>query len=163
MLFLTRKPGQSLTIHPKPEVRPETPLAVLFEGGPIRVQVAHVHGQQVRLGLAAHSGLSILREELTPFPAKVTTGAENPRRVLARRLKVLRFLSRYTVASLAAAAEVPAARVAAAETASGALELDDLEKLARVFGVKVAELFEPVGRTAEERLLLALLEGETEE
>ena len=76
---------------------------------------------------------------------------------------MLRFLSRYTVASLAAAAEIPAARVAAAETGSGLLGLDDLEKIARVFGVKVAELFEPVGRTAEERLLLELLEGEARE
>ena len=72
-------------------------------------------------------------------------------------------MHRHTLESLAHAADVPAARVAAAETASGALELDDLERLARVFGVKVAELFEPVGRSAEERLLLGLLEGEANE
>ena len=72
---------------------------------------------------------------------------------------MLRFLSRHTLALLAAT-EVPPAWVAAAETASGAIELDDLEERARVFGAKVAELFEPVGCSAEERLSLALLEGE---
>ena len=37
--------------------------------------------------------------------------------------------------------------------------LDDLEKNARVLGVKVAELFYSPGRTAAERVVLGLLEG----
>ena len=36
--------------------------------------------------------------------------------------------------------------------------LDDLEMMARVLDVKVAELFIPPGRTAMERVVLALLE-----
>ena len=42
----------------------------------------------------------------------------------------------------------------------GTLVLDDLEKIARVLEVKVAELFISPGRTAVERVVLALLEGE---
>ena len=64
---------------------------------------------------------------------------------------MLRFLSRHTLALLAAPAELPRTRIAAAATASSLLDLDDLEKLARVFGVKVAERFEPVGGTAEDK------------
>ena len=45
-----------------------------------------------------------------------------------------------------------------AESGAGVLMLDDLEKIARVLGVKVAELFISPGRTAAERLVLALLE-----
>ena len=37
--------------------------------------------------------------------------------------------------------------------------LDNLEMIARVLGVKVVELFFSPGRTAAERLVLGLLEG----
>ena len=37
--------------------------------------------------------------------------------------------------------------------------IDDLEKVARVLRVKVAELFYSPGRTVAERLVLGLLEG----
>ena len=40
------------------------------------------------------------------------------------------------------------------------LLLDDLEKIAQVLGVKVVELFYAPGRTAAERVVLGLLEGE---
>jgi hypothetical protein len=42
----------------------------------------------------------------------------------------------------------------------GTLVLDDLEKIARALEVKVVDLFISPGRTAVERLVLALLEGE---
>ena len=38
--------------------------------------------------------------------------------------------------------------------------LDDLEKIARVLGVTVLDLFLSPGRTAAERVILGLLEGE---
>jgi sRNA-binding carbon storage regulator CsrA len=160
MLFLTRKPGQSITIQPQPSLRPETPVSQLFEDGPIRIQVAGVVGPQVRVGVAAHAGLCILREELRPFtPAEPAAVAENPRRALALKLKLLRFHTRHSPETLAAAAGIPLPRVLAAESGAGVLELDDLERLARVLGVKVGELFRPLGRTEQERLLLAVMEG----
>jgi len=123
------------------------------------VQVLGVQGSQVRLGVAAPIGLHILREELWP-PAVVEPLSEGARRVLARKLKVLMFLNRHSTQSLAAAAGLAPARVRAAESGVGALVLDELEKMARVLEVKVVELFISPGRTAGERVVLGLLEGE---
>jgi transcriptional regulator with XRE-family HTH domain len=71
----------------------------------------------------------------------------------------LDYISRGDIARRAAAAGVPVARVLAAESGGGVLELDDLERLARVLGVKVGELFRPLGRRVEEKMLLSVLEG----
>lgn len=49
--------------------------------------------------------------------------------------------------------------VLAAESGVGVVMLDDLEKMARVLRVKVVELFFAPGRTAAERVVLGLLEG----
>jgi sRNA-binding carbon storage regulator CsrA len=159
MLILTRKPKQSFSIQPQPTLDPHTTVEQLFEAGPIRIQVLGVQGSQVRLGVAAHAGFSILREELRP---RTVAGplSEGARRVLARKLKLLMFLNRHTTHTLATAAALAPARVLAAESGLGALVLDDLEKMARVLEVKVAELFIPPGRTAMERVVLALMEGE---
>ena len=157
MLILTRKPCQSLSIQPHPILDPGTPVEQLFVGGPIQVQVLGVQGAQVRLGVAASAGFSILRDELLPRAAAMSEGA---RWVLARKLWVLMFINRHSTQSLAVAAGLAPARVLAAESGVGALVLDDLEKIARVLGVKVAELFIAPGRTEAERVILALLEGE---
>jgi sRNA-binding carbon storage regulator CsrA len=159
MLILTRKPGQSLSIHPHPTLDPGTPVEQVFADGPIRVQVLRVQGPQVRLGVAAPAGLCVLRDELWP-PAGAESLSEGARRMLARKLKVLMFLSLYSTQSLAAAAGLAPDRVLAAESGVGALVLDDLEKIAQVLGVKVVELFLSPGRTAAERMVLGLLEGE---
>ncbi len=159
MLILTRKPGQSLSIYPQSTLDPGTPVEQFFAGGPIQVQVVGVQGPQVRLGVEAPAGLCIRREELLP-PSAVRPLSEGARRVLARKLKVLMLLNLHSTHSLAAAAGLALARVRAAESGVGALLLDDLEKIARVLGVKVVELFLSPGRTEAERVILALLEGE---
>ena len=159
MLILTRKPSQSLSIHPHPTLDLGTPVEQLFSDGPIQVQVLGVQGSQVRLGVAAPIGLHILREELWP-PAAVEPLSESARRVLAHKLKLLMVLNRHTTQSLAVAAGLTPARVRVAESGVGAVVLDELEKMARVLDVTVVELFLSPGRTAVERLVLALLEGE---
>jgi sRNA-binding carbon storage regulator CsrA len=159
MLILTRKPSQSLSIHPHPTLDPGTPVEQLFAGGPIHVQVVGVQGPQVRLGVAAPTGFCIVRDGLLP-PSAVSPLSEGARRVLARKLKVLMFLNLHSTHSLAAAAGLAPARVLAAESGVGELVLDDLEKVARVLGVKVVELFLSPGRTAAERVIVAFLEGE---
>jgi sRNA-binding carbon storage regulator CsrA len=158
MLFLTRKPGQSLLIHPHSSLDPGTPVEQVFAEGPIQVQVLGMQGTQVRLGVAAPAGLCIVREELR-FRVAVHPLPEGARRRLARKLKVLMFLNLHSTQSLAVAAGLAPARVLAAESGAGVLMLDDLEKIARVLGVKVVELFFSPGRTAAERLVLGLLEG----
>lgn len=157
MLILTRRQGQSLTINPEPSIDPDTPVARLFTSGPIRVQVLGLQGPPVRLGVEANPGFCILRDELLPASGPL---AESVRPVLARKLKVLMFCHRHSTQSLAAASGLTAARVWAAESGVGVLQLDDLERLAVALGVKVVELFKPAGRTAEERLILAILEGD---
>ena len=159
MLILTRKPGQSLSIHPQPGLECDTLAEQFFAGGPIQVQVIGVQGAQVRLGVAAPAGFCIRCEELPP-PSAVSPLSEGARRVLARKLKVLMVLNLQSTQSLAAAAGLTPARVRAAESGVGVLLLDDLEKIARVLGVKVVELFLAPGRTAAERVILGLLEGE---
>mgnify|MGYP001585360891 FL=1 len=159
MLILTRKPSQSLSIYPHPTLDLGTPVEQLFAGGPIHVQVLGVQGSQVRLGVAVPGGLCILREELRPA-AGIESLSEGTRRMLARKLKVLMFLNLHSTQSLALAAGLAPDRVLAAECGVGPLVLDDLEKLARVLGVKVLELFLSPGRTVAERAILWLLEGE---
>ncbi len=64
MLILSRRPGQVLRILPGPEVDPSTPVATLFDHGPIEIIVARVLGVHVRLGISAHPQLIVLRREL---------------------------------------------------------------------------------------------------
>ena len=59
-----------------------------------------------------------------------------------------------------AATGLAPARVRAIESGVGGVALDDLEKIARVLGVTVPDLFLSPGRTAAERVILGLLEGE---
>ena len=159
MLILTRHPGQSLSLHPHPTLDPGTPVEQLFAEGPIQVQVLRVQGPQVHLGVAAPTGLCILREELQPAVSAWPL-SEGARRRLARKLKVLLFLNLHSSHSLAAAAGLAPDRVRAIESGVGVVVLDDLEKIARVLGVTVLDLFLLPGRTAAERLILGLLEGE---
>ena len=159
MIIFTRHPGQSLTICPHPTLDPATPVEQLFAGGSIQMQVLRVQGPQVYLGVAAPCGLCIAREELRSRVA-VNPLSEEARRMLARKLKVLMFLNLHSTQSLAVAAGLAPARVFAAESGVGVLVLDDLAKIAQVLGVRVVELFYPPGRTAAERLVLGLLEGD---
>lgn len=64
MLILSRKPGQGVIIDVIEGLDPQTPIRELFARGPIKVLVANVEGDRVRLGVAADMGLRILRYEL---------------------------------------------------------------------------------------------------
>lgn len=67
MLVITRKTGQTFRIELAPGVDPSTPVRDIFPE-PIRITVAAVHHSYVRLGIAAHPSLVILREELETDP-----------------------------------------------------------------------------------------------
>ena len=107
MLILTRKPGQSLSIHPQPGLECDTLAERLFAGEliQVQVQVLGVQGAQVRLGVAAPAGFCIRCEELPP-PSAVSPLSESARRMLARKLQVLMVLNLHSTQSLAAAAEI---------------------------------------------------------
>src|SRR3970040_221548 len=126
MLILTRKPGQSLSIHPHPSLDPGTPVEQLFAGGPVRVQVVGVQGPTVRLVAAVPAGLCIQRDELRSVAAARPL-SEGARLLLARKLQVLMVLNLQSTQSLAAAARLAPARVQAAVCGVGVLLLDDLE------------------------------------
>jgi sRNA-binding carbon storage regulator CsrA len=70
MLVLTRKPGQCLKIRPLPSLDPTTTVAELFRTGPIEILVTRVEGDYVRIGVQAHPGLLIVREELEQARAR---------------------------------------------------------------------------------------------
>jgi len=77
MLILTRKPGQIIKIQPAADLSLTTPVGALFADGPIEIVVQRIQGQQVRIGIQAHEGFLILREELEvsgslPTPSQAT-------------------------------------------------------------------------------------------
>jgi sRNA-binding carbon storage regulator CsrA len=160
MLILTRRPGESLRIEPEGAVPTEADPFGWFADGPIRVSVTGVHRGQVRIGIQAPPALRILRDELPPRPADPAPAALPGRQALARKLKILRVLRRWSHESLARLAVLPVETILEIESGAGLVELGELEALARAFGMTLPALLVPPGRTAAERVMLALLEGE---
>jgi hypothetical protein len=159
MLILNRQPGQAFSIAPQPNLSPVTTVAELFAPGPIRVRMLRIRGDRVRFGIEAHAGLCIVREELEAAAAPKSV-AGDARLALGIKLRILMVQRGLTTQALAQAAGLPWDRVVAAECGAGAADLDDLDKIARALRIKVVELFRPAGRTAEERALLEILEGQ---
>lgn len=160
MDFFTRNPGQSIHIYPQPGRKPGTPIEQVFAKGPIQVQVLGVQELQVRLGVAAPVELCVVREELRQMGANPRF--EGTRQRLALKLKILMFINLYSTHSLAIATGLTPTRILAAETGLGDVFLDDLERIAQVFGIKVVELFYAPGRTVAERVVLGRVEDEKE-
>ena len=111
MLILTRKPGQSIKIQPDEGLDAQATLGMVFGGGPIRLTVTQVQRGQVRLGLAAHPGLNIVRQELLPpqsaqepAPPPYLADSGDARQILAQRLRRLRFERGWSQEDLADAA-----------------------------------------------------------
>lgn len=161
MLILTRKQGQALAIRPVWQLDPATPVELLFRNGAIRIVVTGVSGPQVRLGVSAHPDFHILREELLAVPGAGLL-PDGARGVLARKLRVVKVMRRMSSEYLAEAAGLSVTAVMAAESGAGVVYLDDVEKLARVLGVAVAELFREPGVTPDERVVMALMKNDGE-
>lgn len=160
MFILTRTPGQSISIYPQPDQKPGTPVEQVFAKGPIQVQVLRVQDLEVRLGVEAPIELCVVHEEfrqVRPYPR-----FEGTRQRLALKLKILMFINLYSTHSLALATGLTPTRILAAETGLGDVFLDDLERIAQVFGIRVVELFYTPGRTVGERGVLGRVEDEKE-
>ena len=162
MLLLTRRPGQSITIQPGQDLDPAAPLGALFLDGPIAVQVSRIRRGEVRLGIAAHRDLVILREELAhqypsespakfqaTIPAK-SPGNSNPalsdryrqssREHLARNIYRLCRQRQWTTTQLLEVSHLSFTTMCAMEFGKGVITLDDLDDLALAFEVSVGEL-----------------------
>jgi len=149
MLILSRRTGESLVIEPDP-ARGHDPHG-WFADGPIRLRINDVRHHIVRLGIDAPRALRVLREELVNGPGAQASGNLSPRALLARKVQLLRGLRKWSTQDLAQAAGLSLTVVGCIESATGHVELVELEALARAFGLTVAELFLPPGRTPEER------------
>lgn len=160
MDFFNLSPGQSISFYLRPDCKPGTSVELVFAKGPIQVQVLGVQELEVRLGVATPAELCVVREELRQVAANPPF--EGTRQRLALKLKILMFINLYSTHSLALAAGLVPTRVLAAETGLGSVFLDDLEKIARVLGVKVVELFYAPGGTVAEQVVLERLENEGE-
>ena len=165
MLMLTRKPGQSLQITAG-GVGPHTPIGEVFASGPIEISVAGITNKQVRVGIAAHPGLTILRSELATAstrpnnPLHHSTASDATRRQLAQKLTVLRIIHKLTRQQLADLSHCPLSVIIAMEGGTQAhtrITLDHLDAVAHTFGIPVSYLFVPPESTPEERILLAML------
>jgi sRNA-binding carbon storage regulator CsrA len=159
MLILTRRPGESLRIEPDAAVPTEADPFGWFADGPIRVFINGVRHSQVRIGIEAPLAFRILRDEL-PAQPRAAVPAAPLRKALARKVRIMRTLRKWSVEALAQAAGLPVMAIRSIESGAGLVELGELEMLAAAFGTSVVGLLLPPGRTAEERVLLALLDGE---
>ena len=64
MLILARKAGQAFRITPAAGLDPAMSVGELFSHGPIEIVVTDIGRSVVKIGIKAHKGLLVLREEL---------------------------------------------------------------------------------------------------
>ena len=162
MLILTRKTGQIIKIQPAEGLLQTTPVGALFLDGPIAVQVSRIRRGEVRLGIAAHRDLVILREELayqypseSPTKFQATIPAKSPvnsnpalsgryrqssRENLARNIYRLCRQRQWTTTQLLEVSHLSFTTMCAMEFGKGVITLDDLDDLALAFEVSVVEL-----------------------
>lgn len=154
MLIPTRKPGEALHIEPDPAAGDDP--KVWFADGPIRVRIQDVRRHMVRLGIQAARAFKVLRDELASNLHSLGMDCAPMRTTLARKVRLLRQMRKWSADQLAQAAGLSPTVVVGVETGRGHVGFADLEALARAFGLAVAELLLPPGCTPQERLLLAV-------
>lgn len=79
MLILARKPGQVINITCAESLDPGMPIGELFINGPIEIIINRIVGKQVRVGINAHPGLLILRQELEVSGSLPTSDFDQPK------------------------------------------------------------------------------------
>ena len=147
MLVLSRKAGETIIIQPALGVDLSAPIGSLFTHGPIEVRVNHINQGQVKVGIMAHTNLTILRDELTPKqPALLNLsvnklGINTSRERIARNVYRLRKHHQWSVKQLAKLSHLSITRLVSIENSQLEMSLTDLDKLATAFGTDIAELF----------------------
>jgi len=74
MLVLTRRPGESLECSLSRAVDPSLTVGERFASGLLTLSVLAVRGDQVRVGIAAHRSISVLRSCSTKLACKAFLG-----------------------------------------------------------------------------------------
>lgn len=123
----------------------DTPIGEVFSAGLIEVVISCIKRQVVEIGVEAPPSFLVLRHEITPP-------------VLAQKLMTLRFIKQLSREDLARISGVSVNTLKQAETLGSPIGLDEVEALARGLGISVTELLKPLGATAQERVVLAMLE-----
>ena len=136
-------------------------MQVWIAGGPIRVRMQDVRHHGVCIGIQAPQAFKTPRDKLASNLHTLGMDGAPLRITLARKVRLLRHMRKWSADQLAQAAGLSATVVVCVETGRGHVEFSELEALARAFGLAMAELLLPPGCTPLERLLLAVLgEGE---
>jgi len=65
MLVISRREKETFYLYPE-DLPPDMTVAELFAGGQIAITVNKINSSQVRLGIDAPLGLSILRDDAKP-------------------------------------------------------------------------------------------------
>ena len=147
MLVLSRKSGQSITIEPEAGADLSQSAGQFFHNQPIKVYVKDIDRGVARIAISAHRALNIVRDELLSKPRNVTRDVlnngyyGNARQSLSVNLYNHRLEHQWTVNDLAMRTRIPVHVLMAIEHGVNRVNLEDLEVIAEVFGVEVAELF----------------------
>lgn len=64
MLILTRRPDESIVLSISEDIDPTTPISEVLNH-PIEITPLGIKGNQIKLGIHAPDGITILREEIS--------------------------------------------------------------------------------------------------
>ncbi len=156
MLILKCRVKESIWIGPG-EVARDTPISEVFSAGLIEVAVSCIDEREVVLKVEVPPRFQVLRTEIVPPILGEVVSSQNTRTALAQKLITLRFIKKLSCGDLARISGVPVDTLSSVERQDAPIGLDEIEALATGLGISVAELLTPLGITAEERVVVALL------
>ena len=157
MLILKCRARESIWIGPG-EGTVDTPIGEVFRAGLIEVAVHGIKKREVVLRVEAPPSFFVLRHEFVPPVLGAGGSSRATRTHLAKKLMILRYIKNLSYKDLARISGVAVNTLKQVEALGMPIGLDEIEALATGLGISVAELLKPPGATAEERVVMALLE-----
>ncbi|MEE8387278.1 MAG: helix-turn-helix transcriptional regulator [Acidiferrobacterales bacterium] len=157
MLILKCRARESIWIGPGEAAR-DTPVREVFNTGLIEIVVSCIDETEVVLKVEVPPSFHVLRTEIVPPILDEVVSSQNTRTILAQKLITLRFIKKLSCEDLARISGVALPTLNNTERHDTPLGFDEVKALAKGLGVSVAELLTPPGITAEERVVMALLE-----
>jgi len=113
MLILSRKSGESITIHPEDGAHLAQSVGQFFQDQPIKVTVRTIERGVAKIGISAHRAMNIVRDELMPKSQSVQRDVlnnphyGNARQNLAANLYTHRLNRQWTLQDLALVTGIP--------------------------------------------------------